>query len=270
MKKHQLLAAVSTVALAANLLLPNLAFGQQTASQPIGCPTPGAGPSIGTLPANVTFDSKTPNLTSTQDSFDAAVSNGAVLPQNHLISVSDARSQGVDECPALTPGWTLTVTSTNLVSDVNAADTIANSSLRIVTSNEADRGLLDIIAQQVGEEVMYSVGAGPGNAHDVDAPVLYDDVDRDPGVTNSQFEHQENYQNAYVIGDADYDQAVPTGPTGAAFNNTLGGAVTLLTKATGQNMSVFTGIALMVDDGIAANQPRGTYTGTLTYSVVAS
>lgn len=269
MKKHQLLAAVSTVALAANLLLPNLAFGQQTASQPINCPAPGAGPSISLLPANVTFDSKTPNLSTTQDSFDAALNNGSQLPTNHIIAINDARSQGVDECPAVTPGWTLTVTSTNLISDVNAADTISNSSLRVVTSNDASTGALDLIGQQIGEEVFYQSAAGPGNAHDVDAPVLYDDVDRDPATDNNQFEHEENYQSAYTTGDVDFDLA-GSGPSGAAFNNTLGGAVTLLTKPTGQNMTVYTGIALMVDDGIAANQPRGTYTGTLTYSVVAS
>jgi|GEM_PF-2092184 len=273
MKKHQIVAAVGTLALAANLLLPGLAFGQQQGTVDVGCPTPRASVSV-VAPGNITFSSVSSSPTASQFDFDNALANGTALPSANVLNFADGRSSstaintaGVDGCPNASAGWTVTVASTNLTSGLNS---IPNTSLHIVTSNATAATPAGVQAFTTGDSVFYGTAtAQTGNAHNVVAPFLYDTSAKDASLNN--FRNLANYQKDCTT--------VATGDcTGGNRTNSLDSSRTLLSATTAMNQAIATGVAIAIGSigntnsttyGIAVNQANGTYTGTITYTANA-
>jgi len=262
MKKHKLLAAIGTLALAANFILPSLAFGaNQQGTVDVSCPTTG-GVALA-APGDVTFSSVESSTTQTSSTFDGAVLNGTGLPPANILVFGDTRSNGIDGCPVGSAGWTVTVVSTNLTaSGLGAGFPIPASSLRIITSKVFATPPANALCNVDGDEVCYSgVPVGPGNAHDVDAPFLYDDENRLTSVVNNNFLTATNYQKPCGLNEVDC--------TGTSFVNGLGAPRTILSSPTAMNSELTTGAVIMIDNGIAISQPPDSYTGTITYTANA-
>jgi len=260
MKKQNVIAALGTVTLIANLLVPGMAFGQgtgdQTASQTINCTSSGT-LTLQDTPDNMSFDTLTASPAA-QDSFDSDVTNDTSLPDAHLLGIFDTRSGRVDGCPVTTPGFTVTAQITQTLT--TGSDTIPDSSFRVITSNESAAPIA--CTTETGNDVCYQFAPGPGNAHDVSAPFLYDDFARDPGITFAAFRAAAIYKNAIASGDSE------TTPTGPAFLNTLDAPVTILSTGSGHNGNIFTSTVLY--GNIPAGQGPGVYSGRITYTLAAA
>jgi len=261
MKKQNVVATLGTIALVANLLVPGMAFGQgtgdQTASQTINCTGSGT-LTLQDTPDNMTFDTLTANPAA-QDSFDSDTNSNSLLPDAHSLVVADSRSGGVNGCPVTTPGFTVTAEITQTLT-TGSAD-IPDSAFSIITANEtaSDPG-----CNVLGEDVCYRDAAGPGNAHDVSAPFLYDDFARDPGVTWDCF------NNAVIYGGGQSVGGTECAPAGAAYGsaNALSAPVTIMSTATGHDTMVATGTVLY--GRIPAGQGPGVYSGRITYTLAAA
>ncbi len=231
MKKQNLMAAVGTVALLANLLVPGLAFGQgtqvQQGTQVITCPEDGGTAEFSlSAPSAVTFDQIT---ATSQDpwTFDVLVDGGADLPGANMLSVTDTRSGGADNCPLTLKGFTITAASTALSSTGVYATTIPNTSLFIRTSSDITG------CSNAKNGVCYELATDlSGNTQDVAAAL---------NLTGKTFN------------------------TSGSFLADLSTSRTLLSTTTSHNQTMKTGVALAVH--VPANQNPGTYTGTVTYTL---
>jgi hypothetical protein len=273
MKKQNVIAAVGTIAILANLLVPGLAFGadsdSQEATQVIDCPTGTSQELTFSVPSAVTFDSMVASGNS-QQAFDASVLAGisAIGGTQHLLVVTDTRSGGAENCPTspLARGFSVNavMAGTGLVN--GNATIIPSSQFRIITTpavNETDlrtvtlpeagnplgSGTASAFAQPIvaSNNVWYTNPANTaGNWHDVATPVMYDDGTYQNGNNATQF----RAKASYVLGTD--NKLDPTG-------------VTLMSTSTSHFNHMAVGVVLQSE--IPPNQESGTYTGTLIYTL---
>lgn len=246
MKKHQIAATVGTLALVANLLLPNLAFGQdQNVGQDVGCP--GAGTqTFAHIPANTTL---TPLTAGTGgNTVDNSIVGSAVLSDN-LLAITDTTSGGANGCTSI--GGSVTASATNFVDPSFAVgNTIYADSLRLVTttnvtSDAVYTGLFPAGSETVSN-VIYSKASGPGDDHDVLAPQTV----AAPAT-------------ATLSATANVDAYTLTNPTQNKFG--FGVAIDVLRYCTPKNSTFGTGVALALE-GVPSTQAAGNYTSTVTYT----
>lgn len=253
MKKHNIIALIGVLALTANLLIPGLAFGQQTGILGVDCPAPG-GTSAPTPPSTVTFDSL-PASSSAQSSYDSLLDNSNPLPAANLLSVADADSGGVNGCQAgngffveaavtsdCDPGAPVVLGLCHGVSP--ELYSIPASSLRVITTDE-----------------------------NVDLSGLSDPVDAGTATVDAATTTGNETTGSDITSDVDHDGDVlfETASTYSTDGAPLNAAVTVLdSTGTGWNGTVYTGVAIAIIDGIAAYQAQGTYTGTITYSLTST
>lgn len=267
MKKQNVVATLGTLALVANLLLPGMAFGQDTgnqdASQLIDCP----GTRIfnfTSVPTDVSFDDQVASPTATE-TYDAAVlpETGVdqVLPAaTNTLAVNDTRSGGVTGCPTTEPGFQVTANiSSTLTSGLN---TIPDDKFQIITSNEFDTNPNSCTTPS-GKEACYSAVSGTGNLHDVDSPELYDDEARAPGTVFNAFRTKAAYTELVEAGATETD---PSSSDNLRTTNTLDQNVVLMSTSTSHNQIISTGV--LISGTIPGNQAPGTYSGVITYSLI--
>lgn len=274
MKKHYLVATVGTLALVANLLIPELAFGQtqqaQQGTQQINCPNPGD-VSITSAPDSVTFNPTTSPTSGTASTYDPNLPTQSThrsiheyyspdLP-NQMLVVTDNISKGIYGCQG--KAWYVTAKISSYAAGtyglVKGTDVIPASSMILALP---DYYTLDDAAiesfntcttvQSLPAYGMWACDFGDTGRHAFTALGL-------PLVPAST---SYNYQTS-----GPFDDATP-GP------KTLDGDVYLMRHACGDNPALgeensmfFVGAALYIKDGIAQYQPRGTYTGTITYTL---
>jgi hypothetical protein len=256
MKKHHVVATIGTLALLANFLVPGLAFGDpipanQTGTLQVNCPSIGGGLTWLSPPIDVGFKDVTSSGTFAQDSTDKLVVSDTQVPSSNLISISDARSGGVDNCPidsegASSLGFTLTVQGTGLLGQGTASDDeISADSIFLVTTTSISGGLGAYTNHNAANTVLSSEASGIGN-------VL------------------ENITAAYnlatgFLGTAP-DEAAEYAVHGAVMS---GLPKTILASSTAMNSQIAVGTALGISKGIAINQYPGNYVGTITYTLNA-
>ncbi len=228
MKKQNIAAAVGTVALLANLLVPGLAFGQpiqgqQASTQEIKCPEEGGTAEFSMdAPTAVNFDVQTASSEEIW-SYDQVVTDGA-LPVQNVLSVTDTRSGGADGCPTTLAGFTVKASATSL--SKGSGTPIPNSRLFLRTSSSYS-GSANCVSG-----ICYDLPASnTGNTQDVVTP-----LDLTTGFRTS---------TSYVTA-LDTQQL-------------------LLSTATSHNQTMKTGVVLSVH--IPANQAPGIYSGTVTYTL---
>jgi hypothetical protein len=254
MKKQNVIAAVGTIAILANLLVPGLAFGatdSQQATQYIGCPTGTQQEFSFTVPAGVTFDTKTASGNS-QVAFDHAVGTmpaSELAPLANMLVVTDTRSGGAEGCPDSTQGLkgfnvAAVITSpanggVGLTSDVPVAGSyIMGTQFRVVTTAETVSTPSGMLSDTAG--VWYShEGSTAGNLRNVTADYTK--------ATASDLR----------------DIATYTGTFGG--RNTLDLSRDLLTTTTSHDGKI--GTAVVISSQIPGNQNPGTYVGTVTYTL---
>lgn len=245
MKKHNLVAAVGTLALVANLLLPSLAFGQnQTASQTVGCPTPGT-QTFAHTPVNTTLTPLTAGVGgNTIDTVVSGAAPGASVQGDNLLAISDTTSGGANGCSSV--GGSVTASATDGVDPAQPGTTIDNAFMRLVTTPNVTAdltyGTVFGPTPVTGGDVIYNHASGPGDDHDVTAPQT---------VANPA---------TAALGDtslAAYRLADPA-------QNLFGAAIDVLRYCTPKNSTFGTDVLLALD-GVSASQPSGTYTFTITY-----
>jgi hypothetical protein len=291
MKKHQLVAMVGTLALAANLLLPNLSFAQQTGTVSITCP---AGVFAVQVPSNVTFTPVTSPASGTASTFDVDASdtanlpggnsaaggiNGARLGNDHLLRIQDQTSGGVNNCGGNTDWFKISaqVTSMTTVGSIRGLVNgppngtqyvIPATSMKIVGSTLVNTNNINInpgnAALQIdnANQLIYNDYTTTGNLRNTATSINRVDKQAHGGTTaaTSAF---------HTL--ATYNPLTPL-PTGSV--NTLDQNVLLVEKTctgpippTGENTDIYTGVAIDTDSGIATLQPGGTYSGTITYTI---
>jgi hypothetical protein len=243
MKKHHVVATIGLLALLANFLVPGLAFGQSTqqgGTLQVECPT------VGTLawslnPADVTFVTKTSQSAGSQSSTDSIVLNDNLYPAANVLAISDTRSQDVDNCPVVQPGFTVSVSGTGLTGQGPASvDSIPGDHIYLVAGGNYSGAPS---YSDSGTGVSFSAADGQGNH--LASTVL-------------------NAKLVNGITDA-------TNYPGVAGAIKMDGASYTLLQRTGPTTSVVSiGTALAIVSGIHANQYPGTYQGTITYSLAQS
>ncbi len=207
----------------------------------IDCPSSGIdGLSLALAPADVIFsNAQAPGsgnpAASSLDAAIAAMSDEVTIPDANVLTISDGRSGQTDGCPTITPGFTLTVSASNLTGP-SGSTPIPASSLHILTTN---RHALGGVANNTTNAPKYSAADSYGNRHDAAM----------------------NYGAA--SGFKTFSTYVTTGAS-------LGTPRTLVTKATGTFGNVYVGTALAIVSGIAPTQMPGTYSGTITYTLSAT
>ena len=256
MKKQNVIAAVGTIALLANLLVPGLAFGQvgssqQPATQVIGCPSESTHPLISfAVPAAVAFDTKTASGDA-QLAFDQAVTNPAFPPQANMLVVTDMRSGGAEGCPdsSLVRGFNVSAiisshgTDGALTLGLASESPLAHSVIpatqfRAVTTSNFDGVPTDMLSATAG--VWYSHPADTaGNVRDVVA--------------------------AYKTTGDLRTIATYTAAAGGGTASQLALPLDLLNTKTSHNGMI--GTAVVLSSEIPANQNPGTYLGTITYTL---
>jgi len=272
MKKHQILAAIGTLAVAANFILPGLAFGQQnqTGSVQINCSTGSGTASLIAAPAAVTFtavnspasgtastvDQNAPNTGSNFSGGNTATGGitGTRVANDHLLRFRDTTSQGVNGCGD-SNAWDITATITTLhsgttpaLTNVGDTDYIPASSMHIVTTTQTNTTNINN-------------GAGPTIVTNNPNGVFYDDY------TSTGNSHAANAPKP-----AQGTDFTTSGVTGGTYNtsvgsNTLDGSVEILRHCSGgENTDIYTGVAIDIDSGIHALQTSGNYTGTIQYT----
>ncbi len=211
---------------------------EQSGQLVVTCPVAGVyGLSISSAPADVVFtntQSPGPGM-GTASSLDAAIgaqTDEITLPAGNVLTISDGRSGQTDGCPATTPGFTLSVSATDLTGPVGSTP-IGNGSIYIVTTN---RHTLGGAANDTTNAPKYSAADGSGNRHD--AAMNF-------GVSSG----------------------LKTFSTYSSALGNLSASRTLVTKPTGTFGDIYVGTALAIVDGIAANQQPGTYSGMITYTL---
>ncbi len=238
----------------ANAAIINHAHAQaQQAKQEILCPS-NVTLSLTRIPESIVLDTLTVSDKS-QQSFDASLANNTIIPTDHIITVKDSRSGGVEGCPLVGKGFMIQAAITNILS--NGKSEIPSEGIRIITSNE---GLSTID----GEEASYTAPSRPGNLHDVMASVLYDDPSRTNAIRYDQFKISAPYKFMSLEGG---DAQLPDGGAGIELKNTLNKTISLLSTHTSHSDSISTGIAIMAN--IPADLSAGIYTGTITYTLMA-
>lgn len=242
----------------------------QTGNLTVNCPLPGT-LSITSVPGDVFFSDNygengvTISSMNPKNAFDNRVNDGINPPLENVLQVDDFRTRGVTGCPDNNPGFFVTVQATDLT-DGNG-HSVSNASLRVITSNLIDTGILSggfdtgtLQSHVTGEDLRYNQTSSGANAHDVTSPVLYDDAGRDDGVVNNRFRQVENYEKNCGTGESDCD--------GLPLSNTLNNPVTIMESSTSHNMSILTGVIILIDQGIGTNQFPASYSGTITYTLV--
>jgi len=276
MKKHQIAATVGVLALAANLLLPNLAFGQtQQGSVDVTCPGSIAlTVSLVAAPEDVTFVSKAAPTSGTESTVDTNAgdftssgsfsggnsSSGGVsgtrTAGDHLLRMTDTTSQGVEGCGGSVDKWKVAATITTLHASttkslVTSGDTdyINANTIKLVTTSKVDTTNI--------------TNGGPAIAAANSEKVFYDDY------TSTGVGHT-------TVGDnktsgTDFTTAGFGGGTYLSGNTLDRTALPVLTHctagATGENSDIYTGVALGIDSGIRTLQSYGTYSGTIEYTL---
>lgn len=282
MKKHQLVAAIGTLALAVNLIVPGLAFGaDQTGNLTVQCAGRPAASSLERVPATVTFAPVTSPLVGTLSTVDftagdfsgigsfpggntvSAGIGGTSVTDDHLIRVKDITSNGVDGCGGSEDDrWavTATISSTDfngdkaLVHTVHNTSSILASAIKMVTTDTVDTTNISNGGPAIAEDsgVFYDNYTSTGNAHAV--------------VAGS------------VAGSADFSSTtgIPAGTYDSGSNTLDQAAVPVLkhcvaTSAgtTSENADIYLGVAIAIDSGIQAFQEQGTYTGTIQYTMTS-
>lgn len=268
MKKHKVLVAVSTLAVAANLVLPNLAFGQsnQSGSVNIDCPT-STPASLVAAPQPVTFTSVTSPTSGTASTTDATASatanfpggntasggvNGNPVTDDHLIRVQDTTSTGVDGC-GLRNDWNVTATvitlhsgTTKALTNTGDTDYIPASSMHLITTESVNIDNIDN-------------GTGPAITAAADSEGIFYDYYTTTGNPGTG-----NHARKHAAGTDFTDVATYS----AVTSNTLNGTVPVIDHCgDGQNTDIYTGVAIDIDGGIHALQASGSYTGTIQYTM---
>ncbi len=262
MKKHQIAATVGVIALAANLLLPSLAFGQQTANETIGCPY-----NAGNPPPAVTLD-HIPNQTagsvtltpltagSGGNAVDTSIGSATSIPGDNLLVVTDHQSGGANGCT--TEGGAVTATATDFETSgagsiIDTTPSTGSPFYLVTTGNiDADSAYSTLFPSPnldgTDGTVIYNKAAdsvnNPGDNHDVTAPQQVTDVtpvlNNNGDVTTYDLG---NYQNALT----------PTTP------------IDVLKYCSSKNSSFGSGVALALTN-VPSNQAAGDYSATVTYT----
>jgi hypothetical protein len=266
MKKQHLVAAVGTLALVANLLIPGMAFGAAQQGQIIvGCPSYVAGDlSLVRAPANVSFDNVVAGVAT--NSFDGSAVEGSDLvggndvggsgvgdtsvANDHLIRITDTTSKGVNNCGVL--GWSLTASSANLLNQTtgNPAHLISNTNVYLVDTLNAARTLITVPEAPVAKTAVHYARY---NTSDVGNP--------------------DNVSSAYA-----YNAAGKLWKTAATFttlNGHLDGAGITVYETPGcvsgvgqgHDADIYGGINLGIVDGISGSTNAGLYQGNITYTL---
>jgi hypothetical protein len=248
MKKHQIIAVVGTIALAANLLLPNISFAQnnQTGTVNINC-TAGTAAALTASPADVTFTSQASPVSGTVSTFDSTAIT-TTLPANHLLQVTDKSSAGISGCPLAADQWTLAVSSTDLSNGgtgINAG-TIAKGDIDVATSTSIDTTAI-------------TANSATGLQTDTTNHVIWNDY-----VAS----HNGNPHNVVAgeVAKATDFQALTSFGDGLSNTRTLLSRCSTAAAANGEDTDVATGVVFDINNGIKTLQPYGTYTGTITYT----
>ncbi len=248
MKKHQIAATVGTLALVANLLLPNLAFGQnQDVGQDVGCP--GAGTQIfAATPANTTLTALTAGTGG--NTVDASIA-ASTVGSDHLLAITDTTSGGANGCTSV--GGSVTASATNFVDPaLPSGNDIQADKLRLVTTTNvtadaAYDALFPAATRESVDNITYSVtGSGPGDQHDVQAPQTVADAATAALATTANL-------NAYTL----------TDPAQNKFGYLV--AIDVLRYCSPKNSTFGSGVALALE-GVPATQLADNYTSTVTYT----
>lgn len=292
MKKHQIVAAVGTIAIAANLLLPSLSFAQNQQGQvDVNCPAAGT-VALLRVPANVTFEdasglgsattvpvsSPTTGTASAYDTDAGNFTTAGAFPggnlatatdptiaeatdrqvNDHLLGVRDQSSNGSDNCPIFTPpsttydNWEVTATITSLDNGGNKALVGPGTSSILASSIKI------ATVKQVNHDNLNPNRSGGSIALNAPQNVYYNDF------TTTGNGHQVTSATAASTG-ANYTTLSTYG------THTLDTTVPVMTRCPtgvteGENTDITTGIAMVIDNGIQTLQAAGTYTGTIQYT----
>ncbi len=285
MKKHQIVAVVGTLALAANLLLPGLAFGQQNGQVQINCPS-SAGPtgnvSLARVPRDLFFTGQNSPLTGTLSTFDQNASNdvsttplpggnasagdisATAVAHDHLLGVTDVSSQGVNGCGGQ-DGWdvTATITTTFTGTDpVTHSPVTAQPALTGPSGDYINASTIHLVtSQKVSTDNINANDASGLTPSSLSDGVIYNDYTPTGNlhlVTAGSQAAGKNFQ---------------TEATFVSGSNTLDSAAVpvlshpcQLTVNKGENTDVYTGIGMDIDNGIHALQANGTYNGVIQYT----
>lgn len=246
MKKHQIAATVGTLALVANLLLPNLALGQQDVGQDVGCP--GAGTQVfAATPANTTLTALTAGAGG--NTVDASIA-ASTVGSDHLLAITDTTSGGANGCTSV--GGSVTASATDFTDPlIPSPNTISADKLRLVTTTNvttdaAYDALFPAATRETVDNITYSVTSGPGDNHDVQAPQTVAVPATAALATTANL-------NAYTL----------TDPAQNKFGFLV--AIDVLRYCSPKNSTFGTGVALALE-GVPATQQAGNYSSTVTYT----
>jgi hypothetical protein len=245
MKKQYLVAAIGTLALAANIILPGLAFGQidQTGTQEISCGTIGL--TLNTTGASAFAMDALTVSNAAQDSFGNDIGAGTdnyqngitTLPNEAFISVSDSRTTGTGCATNGTDeGWEVTAQAADFD---NGAQTIAASEFYIVTTANVTPDADMTVNGDFFYDDTYLAGTGPTDiTGDVVTATSSDLTDAATFTTDG--------------GSLDTARALMHNGTGAGTDDF-------------KFATIGTGVAYYLN--VPANQAGGTYTADVTFTL---
>jgi len=262
MKKYHLVAIVGILALAANLLVPGLAFGQtqqgQQGTEQINCLLTPVMPSIDQAPTSVTFHAMVSPVTDTDSYDDAApTGSGVKFAANQMVEVTDTYSGGIFGCAGGL--WNVTSTMTSgggskgLVGSAHATD-------RILAS--------DIIQVVPASSQLNTNACSSGTPSALTGGIL---------ACNLSSTVRNSFTQTNVPTAAAGDYTASGLFTGASGTKVLSSSVLLMNHTCGtsgqlgeENSHFFAAAPMYIYQGVKAYQPSGTYTGTVTYTLDTS
>ena len=292
MKKHEIAVTIGVVALAANLLLPNLAFGQtQQGSLQITCPISGfIPPSLEAAPRDVTFNGVSSPSSGTVSTVDTDAGdftttgafpggnsstsdiNGPRVTNDHLLRIKDTTSLGINGChgPDAYDNYNVSAIITtshdpsgaNIPALINSDDSdyIPASSMKLVTTDAVnitniDNGQGPSIVGVKSTGVYYDDYTSTGNAH---------------GATTPNAAGSGGTLGGYNFTTLGFSDGTYRTVTNANFLNSsvvvIRHCVTNGGGNSGENADLYLGVVIGIGNGIHTLQKSGTYSGTIEYT----